>query len=77
MTITCPKTGYLVNLLFKESGSDNAVKGSISNIFNPELGDQFSIDGKLGGVINYTDLKKNEKKLLIDVEGKKNYGSCF
>lgn len=69
MTINCPKTGYSVNLLFKESGSDNVVKGTISNIFKSEQGDLYSIDGKLGGIINYIDLKKNEKKLLIDVEG--------
>ena len=70
MTITCPKTGYTVQLTFKESGTDNVVRGVICNMYTPEQGDLFTVEGRAGGVINIVNNKTKEKKLFLDVEGK-------
>lgn len=68
LSITCPKTGFSVVLTFKESGSDNVVKGIITNTYTPEQGDLYVIEGRAGGVINMTNLKTKEKQLFLDVE---------
>jgi len=70
LSISCSKTGYLVNLLFKDNDQDNIVKGTLSNMYKPELGDIFTFEGKCGGVIYMTN-KRGERKVLIDVESVK------
>lgn len=83
ITVGCSKTGYSANLSFKESGTDNVVRGNIifldphSNIEH-EL---FSLEGKCGGQIFITPCPAyfslfstswdpSEKKLLADLSSK-------
>eukprot|EP01114_Cavostelium_apophysatum_P019741 TRINITY_DN6443_c0_g1_i3.p1 TRINITY_DN6443_c0_g1~~TRINITY_DN6443_c0_g1_i3.p1 ORF type:complete len:758 (+),score=220.97 TRINITY_DN6443_c0_g1_i3:191-2464(+) len=68
VTISCAKTGYSANLIFKEHGSDNTVKGTIIHTSESYVEQEvFAIEGKAGGVIY---LKNHEgKKVLIDIEG--------
>ncbi|PRP77945.1 oxysterol binding family protein, member 7 [Planoprotostelium fungivorum] len=63
--ITCPKTGYTVNLSFKESGSENVVTGSVTQTDaegNEE--EMCKIEGKCGGEVHM--FEKGRKDFFFD-----------
>jgi hypothetical protein len=72
VTISCPKTRYSASFSFKENGNDNVVNGQIT-YFNDEHEEEtiFVVKGKCGGEIWLHPSRSNEKRMLIDIGGKK------